>query len=374
MEPPVSFESGFAHQQAGRLGEAIAIYERLQAAGRSDWALLQNLGVALRDIDRIEDAVGVLEAAARLCPLEPMTLSALGWAYSVLQRAPEGIPLLRRALDLAPQDDGIAFRLSMSLMQIGRYEEAWPLFERRPGVDKIPLSGVSYPKWRGEPLAGKSIVVWGEQGLGDEIQMGRFLRPLRDLGAAKITAIVSPPNMRLFQRLGADEVLSRHGELRLPRHHYWSPLMSLPLCLGLTLDSLSGAPYLASQDDGLRKGVGVAWQGNPSNPYEGWRSIKDDRLLTAIPDAVPLQPAGDTLDSLEAVSRLKAVVAVDTSWGHLAGAAGIPCHMLLSSRTGDWRWIVGSAQTPWYENHRVHWQTTLGDWSGPIASAVSALG
>lgn len=266
----------------------------------------------------------------------------------------------------------IGYRLGVSLLQQGRYEEGWPYFEHRSGVETVPLRAVSYPRWQGESVNGRAVLLWGEQGIGDEIQMARFVPILKRRGATRVTVACLAPNVRLFQLLGADLVMERRGKLSIPQHDFWVPMLSLPHCLGVTISNLEGTPYLPGAR-GPRQGWGVISRGNPRHEHDAERSIFDSVLAESIPGAVEISPIGDMIDALAQISQLRGLVTVDTSWAHLAGAAGIPCHVLLSTKVPEWRWQAGAASTPWYKSLRLHWQTVPGSWREPIASAASEV-
>src|SRR5689334_16252026 len=99
------------------------------------------------------------------------------------------------------------------LLAQGRFLEGWPLYEHRLPRVHSPMLKAGLQEWLGEPLGGKSILVYGDQGHGDEIMFARFVRQLRaQHPQAKITLAVLPANVRLFDNLGADEVLGRLGK------------------------------------------------------------------------------------------------------------------------------------------------------------------
>lgn len=368
--PPSAFKRGYAAHAAGDLAAAEAAYREALAAA-PEWPAAHNLGALLNQLCRYGEAEHCLRLAIDLRPQEPSSWSALGQALAKLQRLTEAELYARRALALA--DTGPhRYRLSVILLQQGRSKEAWPLFESRPGLETIPLRDVRYPQWRGESLTGRRILVWGEQGLGDEVQFGRFIQTLKDRGAAHVSVACRPPNIRLFRYLGADLVLAREGKLSIPPHDFWTPMMSLPYRLGLEAEQLTGAPYI-SAPRARGRGVAIVSTGNPANGNDIHRSIRDGRLRRALPNAVEIEPRGDMLDGLAAISGFAAVVSVDTVWAHLAGAAGLPCHILVSTFGADWRWRAGAPDTPWYRSAHLHWQTTPGDWTDPIATAAAEL-
>lgn len=273
----------------------------------------------------------------------------------------------RAALELRPDNHPVRYNLGLLKLSLGKYAEGWPFYEARHDMwpSEIVKSGI--PRWKGEPLAGKSILVWPEQGLGDEIQMARFAPRLRELGAI-VVVVCSPPLHRIFQSLGLPAAPLADG-LQLPRTHYHVPIFSLPLELGVTLENLSGAPYLHAPADPRRGGVGFVWKGSPDHPNDANRSLPTPALLDPLRehvDLVDLQiPQGDFLDTARRVQALDLVVTVDTSMAHLCGALGVPCWVMLS-QPSDWRWLRGSGRTPWYDSLRLYRQPSPGDWRSVV--------
>ena len=258
------------------------------------------------------------------------------------------------------------YRLAILELTLGRYAEAWPGFEHRPTrLPGAPKTNV--PEWRGEPLAGKSIVVWHEQGLGDQIQMARFV-PLLD--AAQVHYACLPPLTRLFEQLCP--TLPRLGEVH-GTFDYWVSSLSLPLRCGATLDNLPPpAPFTATPRRAGR--LGVCWRSSEATNRGRSLSPELAQELLSLPGAFSLHPedtgAADFLDTAEMIAAADAVVSVDTSVAHLAGSMGKPVHVLLPTPC-DWRWMRERADSPWYPTARLYRQETPGDWA-PVVEAVKA--
>jgi hypothetical protein len=363
---------------AGRTAEAEAGYRKAIARGQEPRASAVNLGTLLNDQYRFAEARELLEYALRLRPDRVDTLRALGRTLVGLLDGAAAEPVLRRATELDPSSDTIKYRLGWALLMQGRYLEGWPWLEHRPSrMETNPLARARTPEWKGEPLHGKSILIWGEQGLGDEIQAARFVPWVRELGARRITLAVQAPNVRLLAQTGADAVIPRAGQLNVAVFDYWVLLWSLPGRLGVSWETVPGAPYLtppamsAATPPGGE--VGVAWEGNPANPNDRQRSIPARGRGEGLPGAVQLAPQGDTLDSLGQLAPLSEVVAVDTAWAHLAGAMGKPVRVLLSAAGQDWRWLPGDDSSPWYPSAKLYRQRRQGDWTEVLAKVRQDL-
>ena len=288
---------------------------------------------------------------------------AVGLYRQVLTRAP-GLPIAEENLCLAllgAGDLGEGFR---------RYDIRFTRTEGRVAKPALP-----FPEWRGEPLAGRSILVWMEQGFGDQIMFARFIAVLAGMGA-QVSLLAPRPLARLFQSLPA-RIVEAWGEVQIEPHDYWAMPGSLPGRLGVAEASLPRAPYLPGATGGA--GLGVAWRGDPRHHNDANRSLPPDlgAALLALPGAVSLAPedtgAEDFQATAELIGGLSRVIAVDTSVAHLAGAMGKPVWLLLPAENCDWRWQANRADTPWYPSARLFRQPRPGDWASVLAQVNEAL-
>jgi hypothetical protein len=280
----------------------------------------------------------------------------------------------RRALAMRPDNAPVKANLGLLLLSVGRYAEGWPLYEARRllgGPDTPPPAGV--PLWQGEPVAGKSLLIWPEQGLGDEIQMARFAPVLRDMGA-RVTLACSPLLLRLFRSL---KVQVAANDARPPRTNLLVMAMSLPGLLGTTPQTLPPAPYLRAPAGPKRGGVGFVWKGNPEHPNDAARSLPSPQVLDPLREVcelVDLQtPVGDFLDTAARIQALDLVITVDTAMAHLAGALGVPCWVMLPAHWTDWRWMRGRADCAWYPSLRLYRQEEAAAWAPVVAQMARDL-
>ena len=290
--------------------------------------------------------------------------------------APAAEQAYRAALKLRPDNAPVMANLGLLLLSVGRYAEGWPLYEARKLVHQPDVPPPPFPEWRGEPLVGKSLLVWAEQGLGDEIQMARFIAPLKALGA-RVTLACSPPLVRLFKSLKVP-VLAITPTLKPPRADFQVLMMSLPTRLGATLETLPGAPYLTAPAAPRTGGTGFVWKGNPQHPNDAARSLPSPDVLAPLAahtELIDLQtPQGDFLDTARRIQALDRVITVDTAMAHLAGALGVECWVMLPAQWTDWRWLRGRDDSPWYGSVRLWRQETPGDWAGVVVRMTAALG
>ncbi len=279
------------------------------------------------------------------------------------------------ALHLRPGNAVVQAGLGLVRLAQGRYAEGWPLYEARTHFQPHPIEGAGIPEWTGESLAGRTLLIWPEQGLGDEIQLARYV-PLLVARAAEVVLVCSPPLVRLFAQLGA-RVIALEPQTQVPRADFFVRAFSLPLRLGSTLENLPSAPYLRAPPGPRTGGVGFVWRGGAAHPNDASRSLPSPDLLAPLGEVADLvdlqQPHGDFLDTASRVQGLDLVITVDTAMAHLAGALGFPCWVMLPCHRTDWRWLTGREDSPWYPSLRLWRQTERGDWSGVVARMRQAL-
>jgi tetratricopeptide (TPR) repeat protein len=356
-------------------------------------------------------------AYCRVLELDPDFAKAhgnLGKLFYEARRFPEAESAYRRALELKPDYAEALFGLGLLLLALGRYAEAWPYYELRYSPERekqeFVLPDLPYPQWRGESLSNKSLLLYPEQGFGDQIQFARYASMLKQCGASRLTLVCTPAIKSLLETVdGIDAVVTETESL--PAHDYWSFVMSLPLHLGTTLDTIPGRlPYLRAAAERVaawlprlpsrKLKVGLVWSGNPrvgnfnANAVDQRRSMhighflpllqlpgiafvslqKDEAARAQLeelpPDLRPLDLMGavqDFGDTAAIIQNLDLVITVDTAIAHLAGALNKPV-WVLSRFDGCWRWLEERDDSPWYPGVlRLFRQPVAGDWATPIA-------
>jgi hypothetical protein len=310
-----------------------------------------------------------------------------------------------------PADAVAHLNLAMALLAQGAWAEGWRSYEWREATglmdgDRRPWEA---PRWDGAPVAGTTVLVHAEQGLGDTLQFVRHLPRLRARGARVVLAV--PPTLVPLLALAplADEVVPLTGAL--PRHDWQLPLMSLPLRLGLGTDAEvmgDGGPYLLAPPrveppapwlsaPGPR--VGIVWAGHPTHTNDRHRSVGVEPLrplfdvtgltwvslqhgaraadLAAAALPVPVHDHAPWLrtlaDTAAALRHLDLVITVDSAVAHLAGALGRPCWLLLPRVGVDWRWSAERPGSRWYQSMMAFRQTAPGDWGPIVAQLASRL-
>ncbi len=410
-----------AHYNLGVLLHGLGRSEQAESSYRDALAIRpdyveahHNLCSLLKTSDRLSEAEAACREALAILPGSAVIHHDLGTVLMELGRLHDAEAAFRQALAIQPDYADAKAKLGALLLATGRFAEGWPLYEAR--YDKT-LTGrtsfapeFSYPQWRGESLQGKAVLVWQEQGFGDMIQFGRYLALLKARGAAWITLACAPVLHGLFDTLGyIDAVVDGQSELARAEYDFWTLPLSVPFCLGTTLESIPDAVYLRPAAEraekwrerlaplsGLR--VGLVWKGHPGHGNDAHRSLPSLEILAPLlelpgvsfvslqkgqgEDELQSLSAGravldfardirDFADSAAVIAQLDLVVCVDTAVAHLAGALGKPCWVLLPARGTDWRWMRERTDSPWYPGTvRLFRQSRAGDWVS-VAEAVA---
>ena len=370
MDFDADFKAALEAQNTGRVAEAEAAYRAIVAQA-DHLAALHNLGVILERTGRADEALAVYRRAAEAAPNNPKAVSTLAGHYRIMRDFAAAEPVYRRALALRPGDEDLAVEFGMVLLAQGRFAEGWALNERRPPRTQFLKHDLSFPEWKGEPLAGKRLFVWREQGFGDQIMMARFLART---GAAQVTYAGPVALQRLFEQLGVTFMPFGQGRFSIPPSDYWCLPQSLPARLGATPETLPQPPYFSGKAATAGGRIGVVWKGEAANANNRFRSLPSEqaqRLLT-LPGAVSLDPAdsgaADFQATADIIAGLDLVITVDTAVAHLAGAMGARVWVMLARHANDWQWPRAGA-SPWYPSARFFVQERAGDW-GPVVDAV----
>lgn len=337
-------------------------------------------GRARFEAGRFEEAEAAFRAALGLFPGHPAVLHALAMTHRERGEFSAAEALLRAALPNADRLDAlIRACLGQVLLAQGRYLEGFPLLDswrmipdkREQAAPQLPL-----PRWTGESLTGRRLLVWSEEGLGDQIMYARFAKLLADAGEDVLWA--APAELlRLFaETLG----VTTAGQGESMTAALWIPSSSLPAVMMAERPAPPSAPYLTSPPAVSRGGrIGLVTRGNPAHWNDRHRSLPEadaTRLRQMLgPFALDLTPANtgarDFHDTAAIIAGLDLVITVDTSVAHLAGAMGKPVWVLLPAFGADWRWQVCADTSPWYPSARLIRQRAIGDWREAVETAAA---
>jgi ADP-heptose:LPS heptosyltransferase len=287
------------------------------------------------------------------------------------------------------------------------YESRWTSKKVSEIIGKRFIDG---PVWLGhESLQDKTILLYGEQGIGDFIQFSRYAKLVADLGAKVI--LEAPQTLAgLMKDLeGVSELVVKGKEL--PFFDYQCPLLSLPLAFKTNLEAIPNPVGYINIDNypnkikewrlrlssKIRPRVGLVWSGNLHHKNDHNRSILLRDILPSLPNQfeyVSLQKEvrevdkltldsnphilnfsshlNDFLDTAALIDNLDFVISVDTSVAHLSGALGKKT-LLLLPYVPDWRWLLDREDSPWYQSMKLYRQTSIGNWSDPLERVKSDL-
>jgi tetratricopeptide (TPR) repeat protein len=395
-----------------RVDEAIAAYDAVLATQPRHPGAHFNRGNALMRRDRLEEAIAAFDRAIAISSGYVKAHNNRGLALRALNRNDAALASYGRAIALDKDFAEAHLNAAHALLTLGDFPRGFATYEWRW---KIPATAphrrsLRQPLWLGTPpLAGKTILLHAEQGLGDTIQFARYVKPLGRLGA-KVVLEVAPPLKQLLGGMdGAARVLAQ-GET-LPPFDLHCPLASLPLACKTELATIPAeVPYLAAPAERLEKWrarldalprprIALAWSGNPAHANDRNRSIPFSRLAplwspegatfisvqrelregdaAALAGAARLVHLGDELtdfaDTAAVLAFCDLVVSVDSAVAHLAGAMGRPVFILLPF-SPDWRWMLAREDSPWYPSARLFRQPAIGDWASVIARVREQIG
>jgi len=431
-----------------RFAEAEAAYREALSLLPDDNLLLNNLAVVLSESGRAEEAISLLHRITTLAPYYADGWNNLGTILQKEKRLAEAEAAYRKAIALHP---GFAaahgnlanlldgqlhlveaeneyrrsaaldpnfipthWNLALLLLNQGRWAEAWPWFDRRNDPFR-PMRNRQFgcPEWRGEDLAGKSLLIDTIEGQGDNIMCARYIPLLKQAGASKVTLIHRHSLKPLLDTVSGVDVVIAEPDSQA-RYDFWTFSFSLPIRFGTTPETIPATiPYAFPLEsrlaywrrrlapiDGFR--VGLVWKGDPVNDVDRQRSLSHLSILAPLwkvpgvsfvslqkgqgedearqpPPGQPLVHLGgdiaDFADTAAIVAQLDLLITVDTAAAHVAGAVGRPVWVLLAGIGKDWRWLNERRDTPWYPGvMRLFRQQRLAtNWDAVVHQLADAL-
>jgi tetratricopeptide (TPR) repeat protein len=401
---------GVALENLGRVDEALANHERAMAIDPRSPGAWSNRSSALLMLGRFEEAMASADAALALDPSYGNAWRTRGNALCELGRYTEARASYERALALHPDDGQAQYADGLLRLLEGDLRTGWRKHEFRrqtPQSAANPFAARA-PQWSGaEPLAGRTILLHSDAGLGDAIQFLRYVPPVAERATRVLLAI--EPSLAPLRLPLADNVTRIDRDADLPAFDVQCGLSSLALAFGTELATIPRAPYIGAPPDRAAiwaqrlpraaKRVGLVWRGNPLHRRDRIRSIAlpllapllripnisfislqrdlrpdDDAFLREYSNVQLLGDAiADFADTAAIVSELDLVVTIDSSVAHLAAAMGRPVWILLPFHP-DWRWLLGRDDSPWYPGAQLFRQPAVGDWATAIDRVVGALG
>ena len=393
---------GLALSRLKRFDEALTALNQAVTLAPGHVEAINNRGNVLRQMDRAEEALADFDRAIALKPDYAFAHANRAACLDDLSRPDEAFASYERTLALKPDHSDTHWNLAINRLRSGDFKNGWVEAEWRWKVPWLRLSRAhsNAPLWLGaEPIAGRTLLVYNDQGLGDAILFCRYIALLVERGA-KVVLEVDRPLKELMTGIEGITQCVVKGET-LPDHDFQCPLASLPLALGTTIDTIpASVPYLSVREHARdwesflgstsRPRIGIVWSGNPNNTKDHNRSMP---LKTVLPlfdvkaqfvslqkdvretDSAILRTRSDILnaapelesfaDTAALIQHLDLVISVDTSVAHLAGALGKPLWVALAYAS-DYRWFLDRDDSPWYPTARLYRQTATRDYAEVI--------
>jgi len=431
LEPGLAeahYNLGNALQAQNKLGPAIACYQRALALRPEKIEALHNLGNALQSQDKLHEAMMYFERVLALQPGYARAHYSLGCAFHALGNLDQELACYGMAQDLDPGFAQAGFSESLAQLLQGNFTAGWRNFELRWQIRNqdhdTPMRPYPQPLWKGEKLSSGRVLIWGEQGIGDEIMFAGLIPDVLRTGTA-CTLDCDSRLKPLFSRSFPEVEVLSNGD---PRHHLENaseanpefaigahlPSGSLPGLFRKNAGALAATarPYLVA-DPFMRERfrsryahpagtlvIGLAWY--TTNRKTGRQRSIDLSLLSPLfercdirwvslqygePDVLQNQAAEAHADLLidrsvnqfsnidlfaAQVAAMDLVIAIDNSTVHLAGALGVPTWVLLPF-VPDWRWLLSRVDSPWYPTLRLFRQPRRGDWQSVVQTVSKAL-
>jgi tetratricopeptide (TPR) repeat protein len=436
---------GFVQYEQGKLGEAVQAWEKALDLDPESWVLAFNLGTACYQLDRLEEARRYCEQAAAKNPgladahyhlglvyygleridealrcwqqalqVNPRHLDALnnlGAVFQEKQQVPRALKCFDTALAVQPDYAEARWNRATCLLLAGDYERGWEEYEWRIEVPKHRLKRtLERPRWQGEPVQGKRVLLYSEQGFGDTFQFARYIPLVMALGARVILECYPEQALLLAGSFPALEGLIIRSQ-PLPEYDCFCPLPSLPLIFRTRLETIPrNIPYLFPDPALMEKWgkklddaqtqlkVGLVWAGRTETQKQRRRPVPFSALASLFTvsgvqfyslqkgeAAEPLKKSAegkavrdvsadltDFSETAALITQLDLVITIDTAVAHLAGALGKPVWTLLPYAP-DWRWLLHRTDSPWYPTMRLFRQTAPGDWGKAVQSVRQCL-
>ena len=427
------YNLGNALQSQNKFEDAIACYKRALTLDRAKYEALHNWGNALQAQGKLEEAMVCYERVLRVDPSYAKAHYSVGCALQAFGRPDEAVASYRRARDLEPNFAQAAFSESLAQLLQGNYAEGWQNFEWRWQTKdhNTPMRNYPQPLWRGAQLSSGPVLIWGEQGIGDEIMFAGLMPDAIRTGNKFILdcdARLHPLLARSFPEINvvsrrprANEVGNERRNKNDPEFAFAAhlPAGSLPSLFRATGAAFAAtmSPYLVADPSARerfrtcyreitgKRLAGIAWYTNSRNSGRS-RSIDLSVLapLFAIPDIRWISLQYGNHDAIEKqiwekqtaeaqapilvdrdvdqfrdidlfaaqIAAMDIVVTIDNSTAHLAAALGIRTFVLLPF-AADWRWLQSREDSPWYPTVRLFRQPERGDWASVVQRVMRSL-
>ncbi|MGD0987415.1 MAG: tetratricopeptide repeat-containing glycosyltransferase family protein [Candidatus Sulfotelmatobacter sp.] len=418
------YNLGNTLQAQGKLEDAITCYERALTLEPGKYEARHNLGNALQALDKFEEAMECYQQVLALHPGYAKAYYSVGAAFHAMGNLGDALAWYAKARGLQPDLAEAAFAESLAQLLQGEFTPGWRNYESRWQTKEHtpPMRIYTQPLWTGETLASGPLLIWGEQGIGDEIMfaglipdaMRAGIRCVLDCDVRLKTLFArSFPDVEVISSRAsgdlADDDPAQNPELGIVAQ---LPIGSLPRLFRESLGAFAAttSPYLIADADERqrfldryadgRRLVGLAWYTNNrltgrmrsinlslfaplfaradtrwfSLQYGDHQALQNQAEVAGAPliiDRSVNQLADIDLFAAQ-IAAMDLVITIDNSTAHLAGALGIPTCVLLPFAS-DWRWLQGREDSPWYPTLRLFRQPSCGDWQSVVRRVCGDL-
>jgi tetratricopeptide (TPR) repeat protein len=395
-----------------RFAEALTNCTKALELAPDNPEITNNVGLVLQRLARNAEALGYFDRAIALRPRFALAFNHRGTSLSELRRFDEALASFASATAIDPDYADAHWNRALLQLLLGDFAGGWAAREwgRKSKAVGFVDRQFTKPTWLGETLvAGQTILLHSDEGLGDTIQFARYATMVARRGARVILEVQDFLQPLLSGIEGVSLCLPK-SIAALPEFDLHCPLSSLPLAFGTRLETIpSAAAYLPSPSpermqlwqarlgvhDKLR--VGLVWSGNPAHGNDRNRSMTlrmlssilnvDAHFISLQKDVRPDDSAAllerseivdwtghltDFAETAALMSCLDLVITVDTSIAHLAGALGRPTWILLPY-TPDYRWLLDRDDSPWYPSVRLFRQDERRDYASVLVHVRAEL-
>jgi hypothetical protein len=375
---------------------------------RSEYAeAYGNRGITLQELNRLDEALDSYNRALALRPDYAEAHYNQGLTLQLLKQFDGALSSYQRAIDIKADYTQAHWNLSLLYLLMGNFDRGWKGYEWRwESTNQKRI--FPQPLWLGEEaLAGKTILLHSEQGLGDTLQFCRYARPVADLGATVILEVPTPLVGLLGKLDGVSQVIAKGAPV--PTFDIHCPMMSLPLAFKTELKTIPSPGRYVGADpekvaqwnnmlgERIQPRIGLAWSGSPTHLHDNSRSIPLSDIVGHLPGGfqyislqkdirdtdrktLELNPQilhfgeqlEDFTDTAALCELMDIVISVDTSVAHLAGAIGRELWVLLPY-VPDWRWLLDRDDSPWYPSAKLFRQSKSGDWNSLMKNVERRL-
>lgn len=397
-------------KEPGNLEKAYASYAKAIELLPEFVHAYVNLGLIYHYKNQPEQEQMCYDRAEELCPNSSEIMNNIGNMHRDAGRMDKALEYFERAIQLDPQNNDAYSNAAITYLVIKNYEKGWKYYERRlldNSIFQKKIRNFSQPVWTGQPLEGKTIYVYWEQGFGDTINFSRFLPVLNSMGAK----VLFQPQKELAGLFKINTLDSEIIQDEPKNFDYHVPLLSIPGILGVNYNNItSNGRYLSADPDTAAYyrekyfnnnclKIGINWQCKNVLYLDQYRSVphisyfypllgfENTKIysfqkgcgtdqLESLPEGIEVVNLGDEFmdfsDTAAALENIDLLISVDTAVPHLAGALGKPAWVLLQT-VPDFRWGLEGEITPWYSSYRVFRQSKANEWEDVVQRVNNEL-